>query len=166
MNVRSRNQTRQLLLTKWREQLSAETLFGGNNSSCVRDISMLPSAFFCKFNVVIFVEKVLKFYKYLNCDKQWCIPVSGEHNRSCCWSLQRWWLVEYVALHVGGENMHNWLHSRVYPLKGGCQVWRRVAWREQPEWQASGFDHGNIWEKVRTLPSTAEIRIRFVGIEG
>jgi len=45
---------------------------------------------------------------------------------------RRWWLVEYVGIHVGGKNMCDWLRSRACPSTGDCQVWRRVAWLGPP----------------------------------
>jgi len=38
--------------------------------------------------------------------------------------LRRWWLVGCGAMHVDDKIMHDWLHSRACPLKGGCRVWR------------------------------------------
>jgi len=62
---------------------------------------------------------------------------SWRRNRQSCWHRRRWWLVEYVAMHLSDKNMCDWLRSRACPWTGDCQVWRRVAWRDPPLEQPS-----------------------------
>jgi len=88
-------------------------------------------------------------------------------SRQSCWRRWRWWLVENVAKHVGGESTCDWLRSRACPSTGDCRVWRRVAWRGPPLEQPT--PQRWPWWRLRKNESVAGFRreqLRFIRIKG
>jgi len=77
-------------------------------------------------------------------------------SRQSCWHCWRWWLVEYVPMHVRGKNMCDWLRSRACQSTGDCWVWRRVAGRGPPLERPS--TQRWLWWRPRKNESVAGFR--------